>query len=252
MIKRRTFIKGLAALSSAIFFLKSTVVWASSLADDLFRIKKPKTDPDPGYHLYHEDLYPETSDKRYGMVIDLRKCIGCHSCATACRDEYSVPAGYWRSWVKVIEKGVPPKRYFLPRLCNHCDDAPCVAACPPGASFRRADGVILIDYDKCIGCRYCMAACPYDARFINPIRKTAEKCTFCIHRVDKGIPPACVEICPVNARIFGDIEDPNSELSKLIATGLVQVLKPEMGTIPKVYYIRVEKDIIGRIPKESE
>jgi tetrathionate reductase subunit B len=184
-------------------------------------------------------------DVKYGMVIDCDKCVGCHLCAVACRQEYDVPKGVWRSWVKEIEKeaGSERKKCFLPRLCNHCEQAPCVSACPVSASYKREDGVVLTDYKKCIGCKYCIVACPYDARFLNPLTKTSDKCTFCDHRLEEGKKPACVEICPRGARIFGDLNDPDSEVSKLIHSKPVRVIKKKLGTKPQVYYINPDKDI---------
>ncbi|AHF07730.1 sulfate reduction electron transfer complex DsrMKJOP subunit DsrO [Desulfitobacterium metallireducens] len=184
---------------------------------------------------------------RYAMVVDLRKCVGCNACTVSCKIENQVPEGNYRTWVKEIEKGTYPEvtRYRLPRLCNHCDNAPCLAACPVKATYRADDGTILIDYDHCIGCKYCMAACPYDARFVNPVRKTAEKCTFCYHRVQAGLLPACVTTCVGGARVFGDLNDAESLVAKLVANNPVQVLKPEMNTEPMVYYIGAERDIMG-------
>jgi len=122
-------------------------------------------------------------------------------------------------------------------LCNHCEDAPCEKVCPVEATWRADDGTILVDYDRCIGCKYCMAACPYEARYVNPITHTADKCTFCYHRVEEGLQPACVATCVSGARVFGDLNDPTSEVHKLVALKNTQVLKPEMGTGPQVYYI---------------
>jgi len=189
---------------------------------------------------------------RYGMVIDLRKCIGCHTCSVACKRENAVPLGVWRSWVKQIEKGRYPyvRKSFLPLLCNNCENPICVTVCPVKASYQRKDGIVLVDPHRCIGCRYCMAVCPYDARYINPRVNIVEKCYWCFHLVDQGMKPACVDACPPQARIFGDLNDPNQELGKLLATNPVQVIKPEMGTYPKVFYIEADLDALRPERKE--
>ncbi len=177
---------------------------------------------------------------RYGMVIDVRRCIGCHACTVACKSEFDVPLGYNRAWVEYIEKGKYPNagRSFLPRLCNHCSEPPCVSVCPTDATYKREqDGIVAIDDGLCIGCKYCIQACPYDARFLNPVTKVADKCDFCIHRISKGLVPSCVNTCVGGARIFGDLADPDSNVSKLIAANPVTVLRREMGTQPNVYYI---------------
>ncbi len=183
------------------------------------------------------------STPRYGMLIDLRRCIGCHACSVACKAEFDVPLGSFRSWVEYVEKGNYPNvsRSFLPRLCNQCNHPPCVSVCPTGATWKRdEDGIVVVDPDICIGCKYCIQACPYDARFLNPVTGTADKCDFCLHRVSQGLAPACVETCVGRARIFGDLNDPDSEISQMIANNPVAVLRPEQGTEPNVFYIELD------------
>lgn len=180
---------------------------------------------------------------QYAMVIDTRRCTGCHACSVACKSEFDVPLGVTRSWVEYTEKGNYPnvQRTFLPRLCNHCSEPPCVDVCPTGATYKRADnGVVVVDADICIGCKYCIQACPYDARFMNHTTGAADKCDFCQHRTSQGLEPSCVNTCVGRARIFGDINDPDSEVSKLIAKNAVSVLRREMGTQPNVFYIAAD------------
>ncbi|MFQ5974355.1 MAG: sulfate reduction electron transfer complex DsrMKJOP subunit DsrO, partial [Alphaproteobacteria bacterium] len=184
-----------------------------------------------------------TAKKQYGMLIDARRCYGVHACTVACKAEFDVPLGHNRSWVEYVEKGTYPNvsRSFLPRLCNHCSKPNCVSVCPTGATWKREeDGIVVIDPDICIGCKYCVQACPYDMRFPNPVTGTADKCDFCIHRVSQGLEPACVEACPSRARIFGDLNDPDSEISRVIASHPVTVLRPEKGTEPNVFYIAAD------------
>lgn len=172
------------------------------------------------------------------MVIDLNKCIGCHACTAVCKQENQVPKGVHRSWVTEYETGKFPevRSLKLPRLCNHCESAPCLSVCPTGATYRTADGTIQVNPDKCVGCRYCLAACPYDARYIDPIQKVAGKCTFCYHRVEAGMMPACVSTCVGQARYFGDINSDHSEVSRMLKAKSHQVIKSELGTNPSVYY----------------
>ena len=175
----------------------------------------------------------------YGFVIDNRKCIGCHACSTACKSENEVPLGVYRTWVKYTEVGRYPDvtRRFQVTRCNHCDNAPCVRICPVTAMYQREDGIVDFDSEQCIGCKACMQACPYDSIHINPENNTAAKCNFCAHRVESNLEPSCVVVCPTHAIIAGDLEDPNSEISKTIGKEKVTVRKPEQGTAPKLFYI---------------
>lgn len=205
----------------------------------------------------------------YGMGVDVNKCIGCGRCADACKTENDVPREpfYFRTWVEryVITKegetvvtspnggidGFPAtesekgtlRTFFVPKLCNHCANPPCVQVCPVGATFITRDGVVLVDKDYCIGCRYCIQACPYGARFLHPTSRTAEKCTFCYHRVVQGKVPACVEVCPTGARIFGEIGARSSPLTRFTRFNRIQVLKPHLNTEPKVYYANLDGEV---------
>jgi Fe-S-cluster-containing dehydrogenase component/formate-dependent nitrite reductase membrane component NrfD len=182
----------------------------------------------------------------YGFAIDLRKCIGCHACTIACKAEHQIPIGVNRCWVKTVEQGTFPatRRLFFPVLCNQCDAAPCVTICPTRALFRRRDGIVDLHGDVCIGCRACMVACPYDQLFIDPNTRTAEKCNFCANRVENGLLPACVSVCPTECRIFGDLDDETSEVARIAKLPTTSVRKPEKGTLPKVFYIGAEDSVI--------
>jgi len=182
----------------------------------------------------------------YGFAIDLRKCIGCHACTIACKAEHQIPIGVNRCWVKTVEKGTFPdtRRFFFPVLCNQCADAPCMAICPTNALFRRPDGIVDLNGAACIGCRACMVACPYDQLFIDPNTHTAEKCNFCANRVENRLLPACVSVCPTECRIFGDLDDPASEVARIAQREAIAVRKPEKGTGPKVIYIGAESSAI--------
>lgn len=179
----------------------------------------------------------------YGFIIDNRKCIGCHACTVACKSEHEVPVGVNRTWVKYIEKGEFPdtRRLFSVMRCNHCADAPCVEICPVTALFTRKDGIVDFDDRRCIGCKACTQACPYDALYMHPDTHTSAKCNYCSHRVDIGLEPACVNVCPEHAIISGDMDNPQSEISQLLAREAVSVRKPEKGTNPKLFYIDGDK-----------
>jgi Fe-S-cluster-containing dehydrogenase component len=177
---------------------------------------------------------------RFAMVIDPRLCIDCKACMVACTAENGVPLGKHRNWVQSRLEGRYPELSMRiePGQCMHCDDPPCVQVCPTGASYiGRMGGVVRIDAERCIGCRYCMQACPYDARYYDEERGVVDKCTFCAHRVAAGRQPACVETCPTKARVFGDLDDPDSEASRLLRTHAAERKKPEAGTGPNLYYI---------------
>jgi Fe-S-cluster-containing dehydrogenase component/formate-dependent nitrite reductase membrane component NrfD len=182
----------------------------------------------------------------YGFAIDLPKCIGCHACTIACKAEHQIPVGVNRCWVKTVERGTFPdsRRFFFPVLCNQCEDAPCVRICPTNALFRRRDGIVDLNGQACVGCRACMEACPYDQLFIDPNTRTAEKCNFCANRLENRLQPACVSVCPTECRIFGDLDDPGSEVSRILQRQAVIVRKPEKGTGPKIFYIGADESAI--------
>lgn len=175
---------------------------------------------------------------RLGFLLDSDSCIGCHACTVACKSEFDVPLGVNRTWVKYIETGSFPNvsRQFSVMRCNQCDDAPCMTICPTNALFRADNGVVDFNDDNCIGCKGCMNACPYDAIYINPATNTANKCNFCNHRIEVGLEPACVVVCPTHAIKVADLDDPLNEATKIIAREDVAVRAPEQGTNPKVYY----------------
>ena len=217
---------------------------------------------------------------RWGFGVDATKCIGCLRCVEACKTENDVPrnANQFRTWVERyvklegeehvrIDSQQDPvniaasgsqkefrfanrykdakvdKAFFVPKLCNQCTHPACVQVCPVGATYRTKDGVILVDHDYCIGCRYCVQACPYGARYFDEGRGVTDKCTWCYHRITKGLQPACVEVCPVGARVFGDQLDKDSPVSKFIRDNRVQVLKPESGNAPNVFYVGIDKEV---------
>lgn len=213
---------------------------------------------------------PSAPAPQFGFLVDTEKCIGSGKCLTACRVENNVPEGYSRTWVEryvhykdgtvkvdlVPETGFadakPPeidsadvlRAYFVPKLCNHCDEAPCNQVCPVHASITSPEGFELVDAQRCIGCGYCVQACPYGSRFMNPNTGVADKCTWCYHRVQRNEQPACVEACPVGARLFGRLDDPNSDISKRLAAIPTQVLKAHLGTLPKTQYVGISSEVI--------
>ena len=217
---------------------------------------------------------------RWAYGIDATKCIGCLRCVEACKAENDVvgDANHFRTWVEryvylegedhaLVDSHADPqniaasgseseyrfdnrykdekvsKAFFIPKLCNHCAHPACVQVCPVGATFRTEDGVVLIDHDYCIGCRYCVQACPYGARLFIEEEGVSDKCTWCYHRITKGLMPACVDVCPTGTRIFGDLNDASSPISEFIKNNPVQVLKPESGNAPMCFYVGLDKDV---------
>ena len=176
---------------------------------------------------------------RYGMSIDLDRCIGCEACMVACKTENEVPEGNFRLRIREVVVGSFPdlQGEFRMEQCFHCDNAPCVSVCPTGATYKTPDGIVLVDASKCTGCKACVTACPYGMRYVHP-NGYVDKCTFCEHRVAEGRVPACVETCPTGARAFGNLDDPKSPVRKAINRARrVDVLKPQTGARPKLYYL---------------
>jgi len=217
---------------------------------------------------------------RWAYGIDANRCIGCLRCVEACKTENPVPedAHHFRTWVERyvylegeeharVDSHADPqniaasgseehyrfdnrykdakvtKAFFVPKICNHCEHPACVQVCPVGATFRTEDGVVLIDHEYCIGCRYCVQACPYGARYFIEEKGVSDKCTWCYHRITKGLQPACVEVCPTGARKFGDLNDASSPISVFLRENRVQVLKPESGNGPMCFYVGIDEDV---------
>jgi Fe-S-cluster-containing dehydrogenase component len=222
----------------------------------------------------------ESATVRWGFLIDTQKCVGCGMCVKACKSENEIPyeANVTRTWVErylltkdgkihadspkgardgfagsKIDQGHLPaedvkaedvtKAFFVPKLCNQCANPPCVQVCPVGATYQTVDGVVLVDRSWCIGCGYCIMACPYGARFFHPKAHVADKCTFCYHRISKGLKPACVQACAFGARRIGNLKNPDDPVTKIIATERVTVLKEEFGTKPQAYYLSISKEV---------
>ena len=212
---------------------------------------------------------PEGKGKWYGIGIDINKCIGCGKCASACKLENNVPKEpfYFRSWVEqytikndgsvVVEspnggidgfrQSIPDeeifKSFFVPKMCNHCAKSPCVQVCPVGATFESPEGIVLVDESYCIGCRYCVQDCPYGCRYIHPEKGTVDKCTLCVHRLEKDLQPACFEICPTEARIFGDLNDPKSNINYFLKNHTCMVIKPHLNTGSKLFYNALSSEV---------
>ncbi len=209
--------------------------------------------------------------RQFAFIVDITACIGCGSCCVADKAEYNVPDHNYRTWVEryIIDdhdnvyvdspnggldgytkarEGLPyPTRdtFFVPKLCNMCEKPSCVQVCPVGATYKTDDGFVLVDKTRCVACSYCIQACPYSVRFINPNTQTAEKCTWCYHRVRKGLLPACVSVCPVHARKFGDLADKNSEVWKILhEPHVISVLKPDMGNEPALHYVGLRREVV--------
>jgi Fe-S-cluster-containing dehydrogenase component len=183
---------------------------------------------------------------RYGFAIDQRTCIGCHACTVACKTEHEVPLGQFRTWVKYVDAGTFPDttRSFGVMRCNHCTDAPCVKICPTKALNKRDDGIVDFDNSRCIGCKSCMQACPYDAIYIDEDTHTAAKCNFCAHRIDEGLEPACVVVCPTHSIWVGDLDDPTSGISRLVNENQTAVRSPEQNTGPNVFYLGADRAVL--------
>jgi len=212
---------------------------------------------------------PDKNKQWYAIGIDIEKCIGCGMCAKACKLENDVPQEpfFYRSWVEQytikndgtlsiqspnggidgFTQTVPEseifKSFFVPKMCNHCAKSPCVQVCPVGATFESPEGVVLVDDKYCIGCRYCIQACPYGCRYLHPGKQTVDKCTLCYHRLKKGMAPACFEVCPTGARIYGDLNNKEDKIHQFLKVHNCHVLKPQLNTGSKLFYNALSAEV---------
>jgi len=249
-IERRAFLKNCSKTLPSLLFLV-----ASFDVQELIAKENGTYDP---------------TEHNYAMGVNIKKCIGCARCADACKNENKVPREphFFRTWVEryvIPEEGEPivespnggidgypeiqkdlhvERTFFVPKLCNHCVNAPCVQVCPVGATFATEDGVVLVDPKWCVGCRYCIQACPYGARYLHPETNVADKCTFCYHRITDDKLPACVEVCPTQTRIFGERGKKSSPLRRFFKFNEIHTLKPGLNTKPKVYYAGLDGEVI--------
>lgn len=261
---------------------RAIATWAGALAG-LFAVSVAKPLKAATQKVLAKKAFPKNYDPmahQWQMVIDIDRCIGCGLCAEACKTENSVPrdSASFRTWIErytllkpkpnsiamrgetIVDspeggiKGFPPTQiskdqilhsFFVPKLCNLCHHSPCAQACPVGATFDSPDGAVLVDKNYCIGCGFCIQACPYGCRYFNHETHTADKCSLCYHRITRGLKPACVEVCPSGARIFGDLKDPNPEnpVRLFIAKNKVNSLKAHLGTDPRVLYANMDKEV---------
>jgi len=256
--ERRTFIKKVlqGAIGGSLFMVLPLSADPLSIPEQIFGVRDKK------YDMY---------SRKFAFIVDITRCIGCGSCCVADKREYNVPDYNYRTWVERYLKDYDDQIYvdspnggldgyekprqdidkpirdtfFVPKLCNMCQEPSCVQVCPVGATFKTPDGFVLVDKKHCVGCAYCIQACPYAVRFLNPVTRTADKCTWCYHRIRKGLLPACVNVCPTGARKFGDINNKESEVYKILhGPGVISVLKQEMGNKPALYYMGLRREVI--------